>query len=448
MRKKHLISITLIILLTTSSCGILNVLKFSEMPRFLLGGIQVDEPDNDKWVETLKDAGMNSVPVTVYAKQGDWNTDNLWYDDSDKYLINEIRTAKKMGLNVILILRVALDHAYSENDFLWHGMIMPKSDKELKSWFNKYSTFVTKWALIAEQEGVDILGIGSEMNSLSATIQVEKYPSIISYLKEISNLESQKNRVLQYSEIIESSEKWYSYWPGYDSLDEYLTARNIKYNSWARQVGYTDLENNIDLINKRRSLLNEYWVNLIKDTRKHFKGKLLYAANFDNFHEVDFWHKLDFIGINAYFPLRDYNETKDSEDMYEILLSGWEQVFQKIEQFRRDNNLNHKKVIFTELGYTYKNNSTIEPWNSRGFSLIENEFSRNLLIWQDEPVNYEERALAIKTLNETNKKFDNMLKGLLYWKFSSFKSHTEIEPFLIYIGKDSKDPSLKELKRF
>ena len=99
MRKKHLISITLIILLTTSSCGILNVLKFSEMPRFLLGGIQVDEPDNEKWVKTLKDAGMNTLPVTVYAKQGDWNTDNLWYDDSDKYLINEIRTAFLSKLN-------------------------------------------------------------------------------------------------------------------------------------------------------------------------------------------------------------------------------------------------------------------------------------------------------------------------------------------------------------
>jgi len=448
MRKKHLISITLIILLTTSSCGILNVLKFSEMPRFLLGGIQVDEPDNEKWIKTLKDAGMNTVPVTVYAKQGDWNSDNLWYEETNQYVINEIRTAKKMGLKVVLILRVALDHAFSENEFLWHGMIMPKSEEELESWFNKYTNFITEWARIAEQEGVDILGIGSEMNSLSATIQVEKYPSIISYFKEISNLESQKNRVLQYSEIIESSEKWYSYWPGYDSLDEYLTARNIKYNSWARQVGFTDLENSIELINKRRSLLNEYWVNLIKDTRKHFKGKLLYAANFDNFHEVDFWHELDFIGINAYFPLRDYNGTKDSENLYEILLSGWDQVFQEIEQFRRDNNLNRKKVIFTELGYTYKNNSTIEPWNSRGFSLIENEFSRNLLIWQDEPVNYEERALAIKTLNQTNIKFGNMLKGLLYWKFSSFKSHTEIEPFLIYIGKDSKDPSLKELKRF
>ncbi len=448
MRKKHLISITLIILLTTSSCGILNVLKFSEMPRFLLGGIQVNEPDNEKWIKTLKDAGMNTLPVTVYAKQGDWNTDHLWYDDSDKYLINEIRTAKKMGLNVILILRVALDHAYSANDFLWHGMIMPKSDKELKSWFNKYSTFVTKWALIAEQEGVDILGIGSEMNSLSATIQVEKYPSIISYLKEISNLESQKNRVLQYSEIIESSEKWYSYWPGYDSLDEYLTARNIKYNNWAKQVGYIDSENSIELITKRRKLINYYWIELIRDTRKYFNGKLLYAANFDNFHEVDFWQELDYIGINAYFPLRDYNDTKDTDDLYKVLLTGWEQVFQKIDQFKLDNNLSDKKVIFTELGYTYKNNSTIEPWNSRGFSLIENEFSRNLLIWQDEPVNYEERALAIKTLNEINIKFGNMLTGLLYWKFSSFKSHTEIEPFLIYIGKDSKDPSLKELKRF
>ena len=448
MRKKHLISITLIILLTTSSCGILNVLKFSEMPRFLLGGIQVDEPDNEKWIKTLKDAGMNTVPVTVYAKQGDWNTDNLWYDKANIYVIDEIRTAKKNGLNVVMILRVALDHAFSENEFLWHGMIMPKSEEELESWFNKYTNFITEWARIAEQEGVDILGIGSEMNSLSATIQVEKYPSIVSYFKEISNLESQKNRVLQYSEIIENSEKWYSYWPGYDSLDEYLTAMNTKYNSWARQVGYTDLENSVDLINKRRSLLNEYWVNLIKDTRKHFKGKLLYAANFDNFHEVDFWHKLDFIGINAYFPLRDYNETKDSEDMYEILLSGWDQVFQKIEQFRRDNNLNRKKVIFTELGYTNRQNSTIEPWNSRGFSLFENSISRHLLIWQDEPVNHEERALAIKTLNETNKKFDNMLKGLLYWKFSSFKSHTEIEPFLIYIGKDSSDPAIKELRRF
>ena len=196
MRKKHLISITLLILFTVSSCGFVNVLKFSRMPSFLLGGIQVSEPDNEKWVKTLKDAGMNTLPVTVYAKHGDWNTDHLWYDDSDKYLISEIRIAKKMGLNVILILRVALDHAYSENDFLWHGMIMPKSDKELKSWFNKYSTSVTKWARIAEQEGVDILGIGSEMNSLSATIPMEQYPSIISYFKEISNLESQKNSVL------------------------------------------------------------------------------------------------------------------------------------------------------------------------------------------------------------------------------------------------------------
>ena len=253
---------------------------------------------------------------------------------------------------------------------------------------------------------------------------------------------------MQYSEIIERSENWYSYWPGYDTLEEFLTARNIKYNSWAKQVGYVGSENSIDLINKRRSLLNEYWINLIKDTRKNFNGKLLYAANFDNFHEVDFWHELDFIGINAYFPLRDYYETKDSEDMYEILLSGWEGVFQKINQFRIEKKLTSKKVIFTELGYTHRKNSTVEPWNSRGFSLIENSISRHLLIWEDQPESFTERALAIKTLNETNIKFDNMLKGLLYWKFSSFKSHTEIEPFLIYIGKDSTDPALKELRRF
>ena len=448
MRRKIIISITLIILFATSSCAVVDVFRYSAMPQFLIGGIQVNEPNHEKWIKTLKDNGMNTVPVTIYAKQGDWNTDNLWYDNTNEYVIDEIRTSKKMGLNVILILRVALDHAFAENEFLWHGMIMPKSDKELDSWFDKYTEFVTKWAKIAEQEDVDILGIGSEMNSLSATVAVEQYPPIISYFKDISNLESQKNRVLEYAEIIESSENWYSYWPGYDSLDVYLTARNIKYNNWAKQVGFTDSENSIELTNKRRELLNKQWLNLIENTRKHFKGKLLYAANFDNFHDVGFWQELDYIGINAYFPLRDYNETKTSENLYEILLSGWGNVFQKIDQFRLDNNLSDKKVIFTELGYTNRKNSTVEPWNSRGFSLIKNEIPRNLLIWEDQPSNYKERALAIRTLDETNKKFDNMLKGLLYWKFSSIKSHTEIEPFVIYLGRDSNDPALGELKRF
>ena len=34
-------------------------------PAFLVGGIQVHELDHDRWTETLREMGMNTVAVTV-----------------------------------------------------------------------------------------------------------------------------------------------------------------------------------------------------------------------------------------------------------------------------------------------------------------------------------------------------------------------------------------------
>ena len=50
---------------------------------FLLGGIQVNEPDHERWVATLEQVGMNTVAVTVYAHQGDWASDHLWWADEE-----------------------------------------------------------------------------------------------------------------------------------------------------------------------------------------------------------------------------------------------------------------------------------------------------------------------------------------------------------------------------
>jgi hypothetical protein len=51
---------------------------------------------------------------------------------------------------------------------------------------------------------------------------------------------------------------------------------------------------------KKRST---FWVSMIEDIRKEYQGSLTYAANWDEFEEVDFWDKLDFIGVDAYFPI-------------------------------------------------------------------------------------------------------------------------------------------------
>ena len=47
----------------------------------------------------------------------------------------------------------------------------------------------------------------------------------------------------------------------------------------------------------------QYWNQLITKIRAVYKGKLTYAANWDEFEDTPFWGQLDFIGIDAYFPL-------------------------------------------------------------------------------------------------------------------------------------------------
>ena len=48
-----------------------------------------------------------------------------------------------------------------------------------------------------------------------------------------------------------------------------------------------------------------YWNQLIVKIKKIYKGKLTYASNWDEFKRVPFWDKIDYIGVDAYFPLSD-----------------------------------------------------------------------------------------------------------------------------------------------
>ena len=49
----------------------------------------------------------------------------------------------------------------------------------------------------------------------------------------------------------------------------------------------------------------DYWCGLIERIRKIYNGKLTYAANWDEYKRTPFWDMLDYIGIDAYFPLSE-----------------------------------------------------------------------------------------------------------------------------------------------
>ncbi len=98
----------------------------------------------------------------------------------------------------------------------------------------------------------------------------------------------------------------------------------------------------------------EFWYNLIDDIKRVYSGKLTYAANWDEFWRTPFWDRLDYVGIDAYFPVSDM-QTPSIEDC----LRGWE--FQKIKLAKFSEQM-HKPILFTEFGYRSVDYTAKEPW--------------------------------------------------------------------------------------
>lgn len=99
----------------------------------------------------------------------------------------------------------------------------------------------------------------------------------------------------------------------------------------------------------------DFWLDLISDVRKVYTGKLTYAANWDNYENVGFWRELDYIGIDAYFPVATA-KTPSFQSCY----IGWKDDFFAIKKVSESVN---KSVIFTEFGYRNIDYTGKEPWN-------------------------------------------------------------------------------------
>ncbi|WP_299050174.1 glycoside hydrolase [uncultured Polaribacter sp.] len=153
----------------------------------------------------------------------------------------------------------------------------------------------------------------------------------------------------EYTGFIEmdSEEKW-------TVLENSYTAFMLTYAKAAQEINAeilcigTELEK---FVLKRP----EYWKGLIQKIKKVYTGKLTYAANWDEFKRVPFWSDLDFIGIDAYFPLS--NEKTPSVAALE---TGWQPHKKEIIRIQ---NQYQKQVLFTEYGYRSVDYNAKEPWN-------------------------------------------------------------------------------------
>lgn len=100
----------------------------------------------------------------------------------------------------------------------------------------------------------------------------------------------------------------------------------------------------------------QYWRRLIQEVKEIYKGKLTYAANWDSYKFISFWDELDYIGVDAYFPITD-NPYPSNDEIEESWQNWADEIATIQEKFK-------KPVIFTEYGYRSSSFALEEPWNS------------------------------------------------------------------------------------
>ena len=96
------------------------------------------------------------------------------------------------------------------------------------------------------------------------------------------------------------------------------------------------------------------WRTLIRQVRRVYHGPITYAANYDEYQQIRFWDALDYIGVQAYFPL-----CARPVPTLETLEAGWQPHLRALARLQRRVG---KPVIFTEVGYKATADAATEPW--------------------------------------------------------------------------------------
>ncbi|WP_247232243.1 glycoside hydrolase family 113 [Telluribacter sp. SYSU D00476] len=100
----------------------------------------------------------------------------------------------------------------------------------------------------------------------------------------------------------------------------------------------------------------QFWHRIIREIKGIYKGQLTYAENWDTYQNVPFWDQLDYIGVDAYFPLSEKQHPSVAE-----LRKGWQTHLKAMGAYAGKH---QKPVLFTEYGYRSADYAARKPWET------------------------------------------------------------------------------------
>jgi hypothetical protein len=144
----------------------------------------------------------------------------------------------------------------------------------------------------------------------------------------------------------------------------------------------------------------ENWIDMFRRLRKLYSGRMVYAANWgEEFESLTFWGHLDYIGVDAYYPLSKKLSPSDDD-----LRDGFDQALSRIQSVHE----RYKKpVLLTEIGFT----STPAPWRR------PHERDRR------KPVSLADQARCYEIAFQGLKSSSSWIRGVYWWKWPSDLEH-------------------------
>lgn len=132
------------------------------------------------------------------------------------------------------------------------------------------------------------------------------------------------------------------------------------YGSYMQDLAVLAAEENVDMLSigvefkSASSRFGYRFATIAEELRSFYPGKLTYCANWNEAEEVPFWDHLDYIGINAFYPMSE----SGGYDPEEILLSAGNIAG----RLRFLSEVHDKPVIYTEVGFKALKGALKEPW--------------------------------------------------------------------------------------
>ena len=131
-----------------------------------VGGPQIIQSSDIEYVANL---GVNWISQTPFGWQrGHDNPEighqienqNGWWGERDEGLIKTTQYAKANGIKTILKPHIWL----RDEGGKWRGEIAMNNEEDWQKWFKQYEEFILHYAKIAEESGMEMLCIGTELH--------------------------------------------------------------------------------------------------------------------------------------------------------------------------------------------------------------------------------------------------------------------------------------------